>query len=59
MSNENEDDVDYYEAEYDVSFCGLSRYLKNFCKQSMLVKSNVVVAIFMAAIEIFEFLATG
>ena len=25
----------------------------------MLVKSNVLVAIFMAAIEIFEFLATG
>jgi hypothetical protein len=30
MSSENYEDVDYYEAEYDGSFCGLSRYLKNF-----------------------------
>ena len=57
MSSDSE--VDYYEASYNGSLCGLQRYFTNFCKQSMLVKSNVVLAIAMAAIEILEFLATG
>ena len=57
MSSDSE--VDYYEASYNGALCGLQRYFSNFCKQSMLVKSNVVLAIAMAAIEILEFLATG
>ena len=57
MSSEQE--IDYYEASYNGSLFGLQRYFSNFWKQSMLVKSNVLLAVTMAAIEIFEFLATG
>ena len=57
MSSDQE--IDYYEVSYNGSLLGLQRYFSNFGKQSMLVKSNVVLAIAMAAIEIFEFLATG
>ena len=51
--------MNYYEPSYKAGYCGLLRYFTNFCKQSWLVKTNVLVAVAMAAIEIFEFLATG
>ncbi len=55
----SETEIDYYETSYNGALCGLQRYFSNFGKQTMLVKSNLVLAIVMAAIEIFEFLATG
>ena len=50
--------VNYYEPAYEPELLGLKRYFKNFYRQSLVVKTNVVVAFGMAAIEILEFLAT-
>ena len=58
LMKQNHLPVNYYESSYDGSYCGLKRYFKNFAKQSCLVKTNVIVAFGMAAIEVFEFLAT-
>jgi hypothetical protein len=51
-------EVNYYEPSYEPECLGLKRYMKNLIRQSLAVKTNVVVAFGMAAIEIFEFLAT-
>lgn len=58
QENSELEKVNYYEKDYNGSCLGLTRYFTNFCKQSALVKTNVIIAIGMAAIEIFEFLAT-
>ena len=50
--------VNYYEPSYEPECLGLKRYFKNFYRQSLAVKTNVVVAFGMAAVEILEFLAT-
>ncbi len=50
--------INYYEHGYNGGCFGLTRYITNFCKQSLLVKTNVLIAVGMAAIEICEFLAT-
>lgn len=53
-----QDKVNYYEPAYKGGCFGLSRYVNNFCRQSALVKTNVLVAFGMAVIELIELAAT-
>jgi len=50
--------TNYYENEYDGSFCGLKRYCTNFGKQAKASPAKPIVGLSMAVIEILEFLAT-
>jgi len=54
-------ECDYYEDSYDNRCWGLTRFCTNFYRQTFAnyeCKMKFVIAVAMAAIEVFEFLAT-